>query len=54
MLDQSPVISFDPNNKDNDYTDDNPMCAICLESFQEKEKIRKLGKSKNLIIRYVY
>jgi hypothetical protein len=44
MLDKSPVIIYDPDNKDHDYGDDNPMCAICLESFQNKEEIRKLSK----------
>jgi hypothetical protein len=44
MLDKSPVIIFNPDDKTNDYGDDNPMCAICLESFKDKEEIRKLSK----------
>lgn len=44
MLDKSPVIIFDFNNKHIEHTDDDPMCAICLESFKSKEKIRKLSK----------
>jgi hypothetical protein len=43
MLEKSPVIIYDPNNK-KDYPDDDPMCAICLEPFKSKEKLRKLGK----------
>lgn len=44
ILNKSPIIIFDPNNKDNNYIDDDPTCAICLESFKTKEKLRKLGK----------
>jgi len=44
MLAKSPIIIFDPDDKDNNYTDDDPVCAICLESFKPKEKIRKLSK----------
>jgi hypothetical protein len=44
MLAKSPVITFDLNNKD-EFLDDDPMCAICLESFKDQEKIRKLSKS---------
>ncbi|CAF1112377.1 unnamed protein product [Rotaria sordida] len=42
MLDKSPIILFDSNSEDNDFTDKDPMCAICLETFKNKEKIRKL------------
>lgn len=44
MLAKSPIITFDVNNKD--ISDDDPMCAICLDSFKDQEKIRKLGKFK--------
>lgn len=44
MLNKSPVLIYDPNNKENEHIDDDPVCAICLESFKSKEKIRKLGK----------
>ncbi|CAF1047630.1 unnamed protein product [Adineta steineri] len=42
ILDKSPIIIYDPNNKDNVFSDDSPMCAICLESFENNEKLRKL------------
>jgi hypothetical protein len=46
MLDKSPIIIFDSKNKNNDCIDDNdPMCAICLESFIDAERVRKLGKN---------
>ena len=45
MLSKSPVIIFDPNHRNSDQTDDDPTCAICLESFKTNEKLRKLGKS---------
>jgi hypothetical protein len=44
MLDKSPIIIYDSTKQDQDQTDDEPMCAICLELFKSKEKIRKLGK----------
>lgn len=44
ILDKSPVITFDSNNRDPDQTDNEPLCAICLETFKSQEKIRKLGK----------
>ncbi|CAF1294354.1 unnamed protein product [Adineta steineri] len=40
ILDKSPIIIFDTKN--NDITDDDPMCAICLESFIDNEQLRKL------------
>ncbi|CAF1499556.1 unnamed protein product [Adineta steineri] len=42
ILDKSPIIIYDPDNKDNVFSDDSPMCAICLESFENNEKLRKL------------
>lgn len=45
ILDKSPVITFDPNNRDPDQTDSEPMCAICLEIFKSQENVRKLSKS---------
>ncbi len=42
ILDKSPIILFDPDN--NDHDDDEPTCAICLEIFQAKQELRKLGK----------
>ncbi|UJR26440.1 hypothetical protein I4U23_007770 [Adineta vaga] len=43
MLAKSPIIIFDLDNKDEKYGDDDPLCAICLEPFKAKERIRKLG-----------
>ncbi|CAF1277206.1 unnamed protein product [Rotaria sp. Silwood1] len=42
VLDRSPIITFDANTEHNDYNDREPMCAICLETFKNKEKLRKL------------
>ncbi|CAF3555767.1 unnamed protein product [Rotaria socialis] len=42
MLDKSPIITYDANSEDNDFTDKDPTCAICLESFKSKEKLRKI------------
>ncbi|CAF1063113.1 unnamed protein product [Rotaria sordida] len=42
ILNKTPIIIFNSKNKTNDYIDDDPMCAICLESFIDNEKIRKL------------
>ena len=44
ILDKSPIMTFDPNNRDPDQIDNEPLCAICLETFKSQEKIRKLGK----------
>jgi len=44
MLDKSPVIIYDSTKREDDQNDDEPMCAICLELFKTKEKLRKLGK----------
>ena len=44
VLDQSPIITYDPTKED---TDDEPTCAICLELFKPNEKLRQLGKSSN-------
>jgi hypothetical protein len=44
MLDKSPITIFNSKEINNNYTDDEPMCAICLELFIDNEKIRKLGK----------
>lgn len=44
ILDKSPIIIYDPNSEDNDLIDKDPTCAICLETFKAKEKLRKLGK----------
>lgn len=44
MLDKSPITIFNSKEINNNYTDDEPMCAICLELFADNEKIRKLGK----------
>ncbi|CAF5027032.1 unnamed protein product, partial [Rotaria socialis] len=42
MLDKSPIITYDANSEGNDFTDKDPTCAICLESFKSKEKLRKI------------
>ncbi|CAF2749889.1 unnamed protein product [Rotaria sp. Silwood2] len=52
ILDKSPIITFDANSEHNDYTDRDPMCAICLESFKNKEKLRKLGMYENKFIQF--
>jgi hypothetical protein len=44
FLKESPVISFNSKIKAQHFTDDDPMCAICLESFKDSDKIRKLSK----------
>jgi hypothetical protein len=46
ILDRLPIIIFNSKNKNNDFMDDDPMCAICLESFINNEKLRKLGEMK--------
>ncbi|CAF0761550.1 unnamed protein product [Adineta ricciae] len=43
ILAKSPVIIFDAANQNLEFRDENPMCAICLETFSNKEKIRKLA-----------
>jgi hypothetical protein len=47
VLNKSPVIIYEMNTLE---IDDDPMCAICLESFKTKEKLRKLGKLCKLIL----
>lgn len=44
FLSESPVIIFNSKIKTQHFTDDDPMCAICLESFHENDKLRKLSK----------
>ncbi|CAF1651461.1 unnamed protein product [Adineta ricciae] len=43
ILAKSPVIIFDAANQTLEFRDENPMCAICLETFNNKDKIRKLA-----------
>ena len=45
FLKESPVITFNSKIKAQLFTDDDPMCAICLESFKDNDKIRKLSKN---------
>jgi hypothetical protein len=45
FLKESPVIIFNLKIKTQHFTDDDPMCAICLESFKNNDKIRKLRKN---------
>ncbi len=53
ILDKSPIIIFNSKNKDEHFIDDDSVCAICLESFIDNEKLRKLGKIKiNFIFFY--
>lgn len=47
ILAKSPVIIFNAASQSVEFRDENPMCAICLETFSDKEKIRKLGKLKD-------
>jgi hypothetical protein len=45
-LKESPVIVFNLKIKTQHFTDDDdPMCAICLESFKTNDKLRKLSKN---------
>lgn len=46
ILDKSPIIIFNSKNKDEHFIDDDSVCAICLESFIDNEKLRKLCKIK--------
>lgn len=43
MLDKSPILIYEENS-DNEFTDKDPTCAVCLETFKNKERIRKIGK----------
>ena len=54
ILDRSPIIIFDSNSADNDFNDGNSTCAICLETFRDQDKIRKLGKYTNKFIQLLY
>lgn len=42
ILRKSPVISYDANDPTLDH--DDPTCAICLETFQAEDQLRKLGE----------
>lgn len=43
LLDKMPVITFDSKVRAEIFSDnDDPMCSICLESFKDNEKLRKL------------
>ena len=42
ILRKSPVISYDAN--DPTLNHDDPTCAICLETFQAEDQLRKLGE----------
>ena len=43
-LDTSPVIIFDSKNNDNPNLDTETICAICLDTFRDNEKLRRLRK----------
>ena len=46
ILSKSPVLIYDSNQRENvTREDEDPTCAICLETFKSGEKLRKLGKS---------
>ena len=49
LLDRSPIILFKSNTTNHDNTDDDPICAVCLELFVDNEKIRKLSKIKEIL-----
>ncbi|CAF4279068.1 unnamed protein product, partial [Rotaria magnacalcarata] len=42
ILDKTPIVTFIPINNTTDSNSEDPMCAICLESFIDNEKVRKL------------
>lgn len=46
VLENSPVIIFNSQDKSYDYIDDESICSICLELFNDNEKLRKLSKNK--------
>jgi hypothetical protein len=46
ILSKSPVIIYTSDRGENGTSDDeDPTCAICLETFKSGEKLRKLGKN---------
>lgn len=46
ILSKSPVLVYDSNQRENvTREDEDPTCAICLETFKSGEKLRKLGKN---------
>ena len=46
ILSKSPVLVYDSNHRENvTREDEDPTCAICLETFKSGEKLRKLGKN---------
>jgi hypothetical protein len=45
-LEKLPIIIFNSQNRDYNFIDDESVCTICLESFIDNEKIRKLCKIK--------
>ncbi len=50
-LDKSPIIIFNSNH---DFIDDDLICAICLESFINNEKLRKLSKIKSIFVLFLF
>ncbi|CAF3316533.1 unnamed protein product [Rotaria socialis] len=42
ILDKTPIVTFISTNKTKNSNSEDPMCAICLESFIDNEKTRKL------------
>lgn len=43
LLEKMPVITFNSKVRAETFSDnDDPMCSICLESFKDNEKLRKL------------
>ena len=44
ILEKTPIIIFNPKIKEQEFDDDDPVCAVCLESFHTNEKLRKLSK----------
>lgn len=48
ILDKTPITLYSATSKMCDAMDDDPMCAICLETFIDNDKIRQLGKFRKI------
>ncbi len=50
MYAKSPIIIFNSNNPLNENSADDPVCSICIESFVDNDRLRKLGKIKKIYL----